>query len=74
MTAPHTVTGLLMLAIAAGAAAQEPRRDPAALMAAQREAMASLAFMDGVWRGPFEMKLTRVGDSEWPGAGAVPLR
>jgi hypothetical protein len=32
-------------------AAQE-RPDPAALMAAQREAMAKLAFMDGVWRGP----------------------
>lgn len=27
------------------------RPDPAKLMAAQREAMASLAFMDGVWRG-----------------------
>lgn len=28
------------------------RPDPPALMAAQREAMAPLAFMDGVWRGP----------------------
>jgi hypothetical protein len=28
------------------------RPDPAALIAAQREAMAPLAFMDGVWRGP----------------------
>jgi hypothetical protein len=28
------------------------RPDPAKLMAAQREAMAPLAFMDGVWRGP----------------------
>jgi hypothetical protein len=28
------------------------RRDPAALITAQREAMAPLAFMDGVWRGP----------------------
>jgi hypothetical protein len=26
--------------------------DPAALIAAQREAMAPLAYMDGVWRGP----------------------
>jgi hypothetical protein len=26
--------------------------DPAKLMAAQREAMAALSFMDGVWRGP----------------------
>lgn len=28
------------------------RPDPAKLIAAQREAMAPLAFMDGVWRGP----------------------
>jgi hypothetical protein len=28
------------------------RPDPAAQIAAQREAMAALAFMDGVWRGP----------------------
>src|ERR1700704_4425958 len=28
------------------------RPDPAALISAQREAMAPLAFMDGVWRGP----------------------
>ena len=28
------------------------RPDPTALIAAQREAMAPLAFMDGVWRGP----------------------
>lgn len=28
------------------------RPDPASLIAAQREAMAPLAFMDGVWRGP----------------------
>jgi hypothetical protein len=27
-------------------------QDPAAVIAAQREAMARLAFMDGVWRGP----------------------
>ena len=26
--------------------------DPAAAIAAQREAMAPLAYMDGVWRGP----------------------
>lgn len=42
---------LLLLAVALGASAQE-RPDPTALMAAQREAMAKLAFMDGVWRGP----------------------
>ena len=28
------------------------RPDPATLIAAQREAMVALAFMDGVWRGP----------------------
>lgn len=33
------------------ASSQEPP-DPAALMAAQRAAMATFAFMDGVWRGP----------------------
>jgi hypothetical protein len=27
------------------------RPDPASLIAAQREAMRALAFMDGVWRG-----------------------
>jgi hypothetical protein len=32
--------------------ARGQRPDPAALLAAQREAMAPLAFMDGVWRGP----------------------
>lgn len=38
------------LALAAPAAAQRP--DPAALQAAQREAMGAFARMDGVWRGP----------------------
>src|SRR6266550_5468089 len=33
-------------------ASGQGRPDPAALIAAQREAMAPLAFMDGVWRGP----------------------
>jgi hypothetical protein len=42
---------LCSLLFAATAAAQD-RPDPAALMAAQREAMATFAFMDGVWRGP----------------------
>ncbi|MFO1315594.1 MAG: DUF1579 domain-containing protein [Burkholderiales bacterium] len=40
-----------LVALASVAAAQE-RPDPAALMAAQREALAAFAFMDGVWRGP----------------------
>jgi hypothetical protein len=34
------------------AVAQERPPDPATLLAAQREAMATFAFMDGVWRGP----------------------
>lgn len=41
---------LMALACALPAAAQE-RPDPAALLAAQREAMAAFAFMDGAWRG-----------------------
>ena len=40
----------LLLPVALACSAQE-RPDPAALMAAQREAMARLAFMDGVGRG-----------------------
>jgi hypothetical protein len=35
----------------AGAATGQERPDPAALIAAQREAMTPLAYMDGVWRG-----------------------
>ncbi len=42
---------LLAFGLAAGAAAQG-RPDTAALLAAQRDAMKALAFMDGVWRGP----------------------
>jgi hypothetical protein len=41
---------LLATVAALGAAAQGPF-DPAALVAAQREAMKALAFMDGAWRG-----------------------
>ena len=48
---PRHAAAVLLVGIAFGAAAQE-RRDPTAVMAAQREAMAALAFMDGVWRGP----------------------
>lgn len=40
----------VLLAASLACTAQE-RPDPAALMAAQREAMASFAFMDGAWRG-----------------------
>ncbi len=45
-----------MLAAAATAisvaALGQGRQDPAALIAAQREAMIPLAYMDGVWKGP----------------------
>ena len=41
----------MMLGLSLTASGQG-RPDPAALIAAQREAMAPLAFMDGVWRGP----------------------
>ncbi|HKA89069.1 MAG TPA: hypothetical protein VKE22_15470 [Haliangiales bacterium] len=39
------------LVLMAAAASPQERADPAALIAAQREAMAPLAYMDGVWRG-----------------------
>jgi hypothetical protein len=42
---------VLTTVLPAGASGQE-RPDPAALAAAQREAMSRLAFMDGQWRGP----------------------
>jgi hypothetical protein len=45
------VLGAALMIDASCVAAQE-RPDPAALLAAQREAMATFAFMDGVWRGP----------------------
>ena len=48
----HRATTLLMvLGLSTVALAQE-RASPATLIAAQREAMLRLAFMDGVWRGP----------------------
>ncbi len=45
---------LALLTIVSGVSlsASGQRPDPATLIAAQREAMAPLAFMDGVWRGP----------------------
>lgn len=45
-----TLASLLLAAALPSAAQFGP--DPAALMAAQKEAMAPLAYMDGVWRGP----------------------
>ncbi|MET1112266.1 MAG: hypothetical protein ABWX67_12135 [Allosphingosinicella sp.] len=53
----------LLLALLLGAAAEPPAapsaasfapQDPAARIAAQREAMKPLAFMDGAWRGRAE--------------------
>src|SRR5450631_3175654 len=46
---------LLLLSLASGAASPalaQGRPDPAALLAAQKEAMKAFAAMDGVWRGP----------------------
>jgi hypothetical protein len=50
---PRTLLVLALLAASAGAAspASGQQEDPAALLAAQRAAMAPLAMMDGVWRG-----------------------
>jgi hypothetical protein len=50
------------LTIAAPLAAQPPH-DPAALLTAQRQAMAPLARMDGVWRGP-AWSVTQAGRRE----------
>jgi len=43
---------LWTVAGASGVALGQGRPDPAVLIAAQKEAMVPLAFMDGVWRGP----------------------
>ncbi|MEO6323581.1 MAG: DUF1579 domain-containing protein [Thermoanaerobaculia bacterium] len=43
---------VLTLATAAGRANAQGRPDAAALIAAQKTAMAPLSYMDGVWRGP----------------------
>lgn len=45
------VMTLLVLAMGVVTAPAQGRPDPAALVAAQKLAMAPLAFMDGVWRG-----------------------
>jgi hypothetical protein len=41
----------LVLSVAGANALAQGRPDPAVLVAAQKEAMAKLAFMDGAWRG-----------------------
>jgi len=47
-----TVLGVLLLTAGVSSGASEQARpNPATLIAAQREAMAPLSFMDGVWRG-----------------------
>jgi len=51
----HFLIASILLAITAGVMASargQGRTDPAQLITAQREAMAPLAIMDGVWRGP----------------------
>ena len=49
-----------MVSLPAAARAQAPQ-SPAAVIAAQRDAMAPLAYMDGVWRGP-AWSMTPTGD------------
>lgn len=44
--------GVALTARTTPTASGQGRPDPAALIAAQREAMAPLAYMDGIWRGP----------------------
>lgn len=46
------LSAMAALPTSASAASAPGRPDPTALLAAQREAMSVLAFMDGVWRGP----------------------
>lgn len=46
------VFALLMTVGMSSTALGQGRPDPATLIAAQREAMVPLAYMDGVWRGP----------------------
>ncbi len=48
---PLMPVALLLLLAAATTARAQGRPDPAKLIAAQQEALAKLAFMDGVWRG-----------------------
>src|SRR5258708_7648938 len=53
-------------------ASGQERADPATLIAAKREAMVQLAFMDGVWRGPARTILPsgekrNITQTEWIG-------
>ena len=47
-----TLALLMALGVTLTALGQQGRQDPATLIAAQREAMVRLSFMDGTWRGP----------------------
>jgi hypothetical protein len=55
---PRSTAVVMMIAAALAAtggispAGAQGRQDPGSLIAAQKNALASLAFMDGVWRGP----------------------
>jgi hypothetical protein len=44
--------GLMLAAMLVATPVMAQQHNPQALIAAQKEAMAKLAFMDGVWRGP----------------------
>lgn len=59
---PSLATLLLLLAACPPRAFAQGPPDAEALMSAQREAMRSLAFMDGVWRGPAR---TLLPSGEW---------
>src|SRR3989454_12646083 len=51
----HRIAAFAFLLMTGGmslAAFGQGQQDPATLIAAQRNAMAPLAYMDGVWRGP----------------------
>lgn len=52
MTKFRLATVLLVLIILGATAFGQGRPDPETLLKAQREAMAPLVFMDGIWRGP----------------------
>lgn len=47
-----TLLAMMLMLCATATALGQGRQDTATLMAAQREAMQRLAFMDGIWRGP----------------------
>jgi hypothetical protein len=49
---PTMIVVLLTTVAGQTLALGQGRQDPATLIAAQRDAMVALAFMDGVWRGP----------------------